>query len=574
VLPHQRDRAGGRRHLTAAAERAEDGTLRVRGEPLGAYPPTLLVLLDAAAARAPQSAFLVERDARDVWHRATFDTVARRSYNVAGGLRALGASETRPVMILSENGIDHALVTFGALRAGIPVVPVSAKTGLAAHDGFARLRAIADAVRPGVVFARDGAAYAAAARAVAPDAAFVSVTEPPPGTPRAFDYARLLAHAPFAPDAAGQIDEDTVAKILFVSGSTGETRGVVVTHGMIGAMLQCVAQAWPFLDDHPPVLVDWLPWSHGLGGNLVLGIALRHAGTLYVDDGDPTPERFERTVRLRAEIAPTLAFDVPLGWTAWVDRLRGDDVLRRHWLSRLDRACWAGATLAPATRDALRAIGVPLAAAWGSTEASPVIALTPGADPAADALGVPLAGVELKLVPNGDAYEARVRGAQVMHGYFWRPDLTAQAFDDKGFYRMGDLVRPVDARAPERGLAFVSRLDERFKLASGVWVLAGELRSAFLAECSDAADVLVSGAGHDAVGLLVWPSAEGRLLDRDVLRAQVADAMRRLAAGAGPAVRPRRALIVDTNDGSDERARTAALKRVHASEPDAEVIVL
>ncbi|MDQ6926291.1 MAG: AMP-binding protein, partial [Candidatus Eremiobacteraeota bacterium] len=240
----------------------------------------------------------------------------------------------------------------------------------------------------------------------------------------------------------------------------------------------------------------------------------------------------------------------------------------------LDRACWAGAPLAPSTRDALRAIGVPLAAAWGSTETSPAIALTTDVEPVYDALGVPLAGVELKLVPIGDAFEARVRGPQVLHGYFWRPDLTATAFDDEGFYRMVDVERPVDVRAPERGLAFVSRLDERFKLASGAWVLAGELRAAFLAECSDVADVVVSGAGHDIVGLLVWPAAEGRLLDRDVLRAQVADAMRRLARGDGRAIRPQRALIVDARFGADERARGAALARLHASEPDADVIVL
>ena len=378
---------------------------------------------------------------------------------------------------------------------------------------------------------------------------------------RAFDYARLLTHAPASRGVAARIDGETVAKILFVSGSTGETKGVVVTHGMIGAMLQGVAQAWPFLDDHPPVLVDWLPWSHGLGGNLVLGIALRHAGTLYVDDGDPTPERFERTVRLRAEIPPTLAFDVPLGWTAWAQRLRADDALRRRWLSRLDRACWAGATLAPATRDALRAIGVPLAAAWGSTETSPAVALTTGVDPVYDALGVPLAGVELKLVPSGDAYEARVRGPQVMRGYFWRPDLTAAAFDDEGFYRMGDVVRPVDARAPERGLAYVSRIDERFKLASGAWVLAGDVRAAFLAECSDAADALVSGAGRDKVGLLVWPTAEGRLLDRDVLRAQVADAMRRVGTrrrtGGAAAARadPRSRNAATTSSRARRRSR-------------------
>ena len=572
MLSHQGDGAGGRVDLIEV-EREGDGTLRLRGEPLQPHPPTLLALLDAAAERAPERAFLVERDARDVWHQVSFKTVAERSHRVGAALRALGASETRPVMILSGNGIDHAMVTFGALRAGVPVVPVSAPTGRARRDGFARLREIAGVVRPAVVFARDGAAYADSVRAVVPDAAYVTVTEPPPGT-RAFDYARLLTHAPAARADAGRVDGETVAKILFVSGSTRETKGVVVTHGMVGAMLQGVAQAWPFLDDHPPVLADWLPWSHGLGGNLVLGIALRHAGTLYVDDGDPTPERFERTVRLRAEVPPTLAFDVPLGWTAWVERLRADDPLRRRWLSQLDRACWAGAPLAPATRDALRAIGVPLAAAWGSTETSPAIALTVGDDPVYDALGAPLAGVELKLIPSGDAYEARVRGPQVMRGYYWRPDLTAAAFDDEGFYRMGDVVRLVDVRAPQRGLAHVSRIDERFKLASGAWVLAGELRAAFLAECRDAADVLVSGAGRDTVGLLVWPTAEGRLLDRDVLRAQVADAMRRIAAHDTPGIQPRRALIVLARRGTGHLASEAALARLHASEPDAEVIVL
>ena len=573
MLSHQGDGAGGRVDLTHV-EREADGTLRLRGEPLREHPATLLALLDGAAERAPSRAFLVERDARDVWHQASFETVAERSHRIGNALRALGASATRPVMILSRNGIDHAMVTFGALRAGIPVVPVSAQTGLSHRDGCARLRAIAEVARPAVVFARDGAAYADAVRAVLPEAAYVTVSEPPPGM-RAFDYARLLTHALPAAGDVTSIDAETVAKILFVSGSTRETKGVVVTHGMIGAMLQGVAQAWPFLDDHPPVLVDWLPWSHGLGGNLVLGIALRHAGTLYVDDGDPTPERFERTVRLRAEVPPTLAFDVPLGWTAWAERLRADDVLRRRWLSQLDRACWAGASLAPATRDALRAIGVPLAAVWGSTETSPAVALTAGVDPVYDALGAPLAGVELKLIPSGDAYEARVRGPQVMRGYYWRPDLTAAAFDDEGFYRMGDIVRPVDVRAPERGLAHVSRTDERFKLASGAWVLAGELRSAFLEECRDAADVVVSGAGRDTVGLLVWPTREGRLLDRDVLCAQIADAMRRIAQPGGPAIRPRRALIVlEPRRFGGERAREAALARLHASEPDADVIVL
>lgn len=541
--------------------------MRLYGEPLREHAGTLLELLDAGARRAPDRAFLIERDARDVWHQASFATVAERSRRVGAALRELGASEERPVMILSGNGIDHAMITFGALRAGIPVVPVAAAVGLAAHDGFARLRAIADAVRPAVVFARDGAAYAASACAAAPDAAYVVVTEAPRGL-RAFDYGRLLLHPPPAGDDV-VVSAETVAKVLFTSGSAGAPKGVVVTHGMICAMLQGIAQAWPFLDDHPPVVVDRLPWSHGFGGNMVLGLVLRHAGTLYVDHGDSTPADVERTTRLRAEIPPTLAFDVPLGWTAWVQRLRGDDALRRRWLSKLDLACWSGATLAPATRDALRAIDVPLVAGWGSTETSPAVTLTSGIDPPFDALGVPLAGVELKLVPSGgDGYEARVRGAQVTTGYWWRPDLTSAAFDEEGFYRVGDVVRPIDVRAPQRGIAFVSRLDERFKLSSGRWVPGRALREAFLAECSDVADAVVTGEGREEVGLLVWPTADGLLLDRDVLRAQIADAMRRVRAGDGAAGRPRRALIVEG------ASFPGAVARLHASEPDAEVIVI
>ncbi len=581
MLPGEGHRAGGSGGLSADAS---DGVLRLRGEPLREPAPTLLHLLDDAARRAPERAFLVERDARDVRHTLTFAQAAERSRRIGAALRGLGAGPERPLLILSGNGIDHALMTFGALRAGIPAVPVSAAAGLAAHDGFARLKRIAEAVRPAVVFARDAAAYAAAARAVAPAVPFVTVTEPP-RLMRALSYDTLLAHAPLRADVP--LGPETVAKVLFTSGSTGEPKGVVTTHGMICAMLQGIAQAWPFLNDHPPVLVDWLPWSHCFGGNKVLGIALAHAGTLYVDDGNPTPQRHARTVRLRREIAPTLAFDVPLGWARWVEQLRGDDALRKRWLARLDLASWGGAPLAPSTRDALRALGVPLAAGWGATETAPTVTLSPGTDAAADALGVPLAGVELKLVPLGaGAYEARVRGPQVTPGYWWRPDLTAAAFDDEGFYRTGDVVRAVDPGAPERGLAFVSRLDERFKLSSGTWVRGAELREAFLRESApDVAEVVVTGDGRDAIGLLVWPSAEGELLEPRLLRAQVAQAMRRVARGRGSAGRPCRALILDSPPAPAEltekgtlvrRAvltrRAAEVARLHASLPDAEVI--
>ena len=562
---------------------ATRGMRLLQGDPLLPHTQTLVALLDEAAGRAPERAFLVERDARNARAELTFAQAAATSQRIAAALLALGASAQRPLLILSGNGIDHALMTFGALRAEIPVVPVSPLAGRAAHDGFARLRAIVDTVRPGVVFARDGRLYADAVRALCSDVPFVCVHEAPRDL-SAFDYAALHAFAPLA--AAPAIGPATVAKILFTSGSTGTPKGVVTTHGMICAMQQAIAQAWPFLADRPPVMVDWLPWSHCFGGNKVLGIALRHAGTLHIDDGNPTPERFERSAQLRGEVAPTLAFDVPLGWRAWSRRLRADEALRRRWLSRLDLGCWGGATLDAATRRALRELGVPLAAGWGATETSPTVTLTAG-DAPGDAIGVPVAGVELKLVPNGDAYEARVRGPQVMPGYFARPDLTAAAFDEEGFYRIGDVVRPLAARAPQRGLAFVARVDDRFKLASGTWVRAAELREAFLAACGDAAEAFVTGEGAETVGVIVWLTPEAAARPPKTQRERIAAAMRGVAIGDGSAGRPRRAVIAGDPPHVHERTekgtlvrrtvltqRAALVARLHAPVPDAGVIAV
>jgi feruloyl-CoA synthase len=546
MLSNQGNRAGGRGDLS-------EGALRLHGPEPAPHPVTLPAMLDDAARRAPDRVFLIERDAQRRWRQITFATAAKRARRIAAALRSLGGSETRPLMILSENGIDHALMLLGAACAAIPVASVAAEIGLAAHDGFAHLRAIAGVVRPAVVFARDGAAYSVAVRSVAADAAFISVTEPAPG-PRAFDYAQLLAHAPL-PEGAVSIGGETIAKLMFAADSPAECAGVVVTHEMLGAMLQGLTQAWPFLERRPPVIAGALPWSGAFGGNVVLGLALRHAGTLHVD--------------LAPGIAPTLAFDLPSGWARRAEQLRADDALRRRWLSNIDVACWSGATMPPATRDALRAIGLPLAAVWGSTETAGAICATGGADPVFDALGAPLAGVEIALHPAGDVYDARVRGPQVTTGYYWQPERTAAAFDDDGFLRTGDLVRPVHARAPQRGLAYAGRLDHSFRLSSGAWVRAAELRDAFLAECSDAREVLVTGQGGNEIGLLVWPAPEAALLERDVLRAQIAGAMRRVSlAGSGV---PHRALIVDA---SLRYATNAALvARLHASEPDVEVIV-
>jgi len=541
---------------------------------------TLTALLDAAAAHAPRRTFLAERDGRGVWRELTYARAAELSFRIGAGLRALGASRSRPLLILSENGIDHALATLGAYRAGVPVVPLAPAAGRSAGDDYARLRELAAKVRPAAAFAADFAAYAGAARALGPEVRFVAVD--PPRGPGCIAFEALAMRAPLhAPDVPGE----TIARITFASRAYGETRGVVRTHAMLCAALESLTQLWPFLEDEPPVVVDRLPWSRALGGETVFGIVLRHAGTLYVEQ-PPRGEADEaRGARLRAEVAPTLAFDVPLGWTHWVERLRGDDLLRERWLTRLRLACWSGAPLAHATRDRLRALGVPLAALWGTTETSMTTTVTRETAPPADAIGTPAPGVELKLVPHGDAFDARVRGPQVTSGYWWRADLAASAFDEEGYYRTGDLVRPLDPRAPQDGLQLAGRADDRFKLASGTWVRAAEIRDRFLKACPDAADAIVTGDGREWVGMLVWPR-EGAAPDDRTLRTAVEDAALTLSRAEPAFPRIARILVVSAPlaadernaDGSPDRTRVVdrrarSLARLYASEPDADVIV-
>ncbi len=495
---------------------------------------------------------MVERDERGVWHQATYATFARLSWRVAGALLALGASADRPVIVLGPNGIDHAVVALGAMRAGIPVAAVAPCA--AGAGGLGRLHAIAQLVRPAVVFARDGAACAAAVRSTMPDAAF-ACGEPPRDGSGCITYARLTSHAALAAGDAPELGPDTIARIVPATRAGGETRGVVTTHGMLCAMLEGLTQRWNLLEMQPPVVVDGVPWHRAFGWNVVLGLVLRARGTLYVNAGD--------------EVQPTLAFDVPSGWARRVERLRGDDALRRRWVASVERACWFGAPLSAATRDALVALGVPLSGLWGAAETASVATLADGT-PGHEAIGVPLPGVELRLVRDGERFEARVRGPNVTPGYWWRPDATALAFDDEGFFRTGDAVRPIDGRAPRRGLAIVGRLDDRFKLASGAWVDRAAVRAEFLAECSDASDAIVTGDGRDEVGLLAVPASAGERLERGLLRAQVATAARRVAAASCAELR--RTLIVDRAPRGREAA--ALIARLHASEPDAEVIVL
>jgi feruloyl-CoA synthase len=361
--------------------------------------------------------------------------------------------------------------------------------------------------------------------------------------------------------AHARVGPQTLAKILMTSGSSSAPKGVLTTQEMLCTNQQQIAQALPFVSRQPPCLVDWLPWNHVFGGSQSFNLVLARGGTLYIDDGKPLPERFGRTLENLAALSPTLSFNVPAGYALLVEALRRDAGLRRRFFARLDLLFYAGAPLPQETWDALEEMALQergraplIMSSWGMTETAPACIMQQEPGSGSGVVGVPLAGVEARLLPLEDArYELRVRGANVTSGYYRDPGRTAEAFDGEGFLRTGDALRLVDAARPERGLRFAGRLSEDFKLASGTWVQAGALRERMLAALAPlAADLVVTGAGRDEIGVLLFADraalaplqARGDLLWSAAAAAELQERLSRAFAGAAPSARPARLLIL------------------------------
>jgi feruloyl-CoA synthase len=498
-------------------ERRPDGVMLARSpHPLGSYPRAATDWLDHWAKVAPERAFLAERErASGSWRKLTYGEARAAARSVAQALIDRNLSVQRPVAILSGNSLDHALIGLGSMIAGVPYAPISAPYSLVAKD-FAKLKAIIALLTPGLAFVDDGFPFAAAIKAAAPtDLEIVARANPPP-THLAMTLEAILATKAGAEvdRAQAKVGPDTIAKLLFTSGSTGTPKGVINTHRMMTSNQAMLRGVNPSYAAEPPVLIDWLPWSHTFGGNNNFNLVLANGGSFFIDEGRPLPGAIDATVSNLSEISPTVYYNVPRGFEMLLPYLEADRDLRRSLFARLQAFCYAGAALSPHVREGYERLGletvgeiVPMLTSFGSTETGPsAISVTERArDPGV--IGVPNPGVEVKLIPTAGKLEARIKSPSVTPGYWREPKLTDAAFDEEGFYKFGDALRFVDMDDPERGFLFDGRVAEDFKLATGTWVSVGPLRARFVAHCAPyVTDVVVAGHDRDDAAALVIPN--------------------------------------------------------------------
>ena len=614
-LPYSQGRRRGpfNHALTADVERRGDGSrvLRSRQELLP-YPTRATDRLLAWAGATPDATMFAWRRADGSIATLGYAEALDRVRHVGQALIDRGASSDRPVVILSGNSADAAVLTLAALHVGACVAPLSPAYSLVSRD-FSTLRQVLPPLRPALVFAEDGAQFGKALDAVVAGDVEIVVSANAPATRTATPFAALAATTPTeaVERANAGVGPDTVAKILFTSGSTGFPKGVINTHRMLTSNQQMLAQALPILVEEPPVLVDWLPWHHTFGGNHNFGLVVHHGGTMFIDRGKPLPGQFDESVRNLQEYPPTVYVNVPRGFEELVRRLRTDGALRDRFFRRLRVCFFAAASLAQNVADELQAVGldacgrrIPLVTALGATETAPLAIARDWDSDRAACVGLPVPGLEAKLVPAADRFELRVRGPSVTPGYWSDPAQTAEAFDEEGFYRLGDAVRLADDADVNEGLLFDGRVAEDFKLSTGTWVRVGALRARVVAHFAPLAqDAVIAGHDRDELGMLIVPDIDAcraccpeldRPADRrDVLRHTAVRArfyalLRSFAADStGSATRIVRAIVLEeppsldaqeiTDKGSlNQRAiltrRAALVDALYAADPGEEVI--
>ena len=575
-----------------------DGGFILRSpEPLQPFVRCIGEWLEHWADTTPDAVFLAERDATGGWRQLTYRQTRDAVGRLAQAQLDLNLPADKPVVILSDNSVDHALLILATMHLGRVACTVSSAYCRLTKD-FEKIHAILDALDPGLVYAVDPGVYGPPVRAWGRAVPVVFSQNA-----AAFDGARSFAElldreeSPAVMTAFAAIRPEWPAKYLLTSGSTGVPKVVVNSHRMLCANQKQIAQAWSFLTRHQLRLLDWLPWSHTFGGNHNFHMVLAHGGSLWVDEGRPVPGLIEKTVANLRDVRPNFHFNVPRGFDMLLPYLEADEALARDVIENLEGVFYAGAALPQSLWARLEAVVAkvrnrPLwfTSSWGATETAPAVTSVHWRIDRAGCIGLPLPGIELKLLPNGGKLEIRVRGPNIFSEYRHAPEVTAEAFDADGFYCIGDAAKLLDETRPERGILFDGRVAEDFKLMSGTWVSVGTLRvRAVSALAPHVADVVVTGHGREEIGLLVFPTPQARALPRAELEAHLRAGLHALQAeGGGSSQTPTRALILDEPPSVDAgeitdkgyinqrlvlTRRADLVMRLHADQPEHDVIV-
>jgi len=544
------------RDVVVDMRRDPSGVIRLLAkEPLKPYPDRFHDHLWRWAKERPTRTFLAERQPhREGWASTSYAETAEQVSLIAQALAQRDLGSERPVLILSGNAIEHQVLALAAMSAGVPFASISVAYSLISQD-LGKLRYITKLLDPGLIYAADGARFARALSIAEMQGREIVVGAPAPEVHGATPFAELLKGGSAAALAqrAAKIGPETVAKFLFTSGSTGTPKGVTITHRMINANMMMFEQIWPFIVDRPPVLVDWLPWSHVFGGNHNIGQVLRSGGTLYIDDGKPIAGEFERSLRNLRDVSSTMYLNVPKGFELLLPAIAKDADLRKRFFADLDAMFYAAATLPEHLWHGLAEIAQrerpnnppSMISGWGLTETAPGSLILNRHDAEIGNIGPPLPGQEVKLVPNGGKLEIRVRGPNITPGYWRAAELTKQAFDEEGYFITGDAVTFIDETDASRGFRFNGRVAEDFKLSSGTRVHAAEIWARARQALGPLVfDVVLAAPDRDDLGLLIFPPA-GRVIDAGY-REAVRDALRRMNEGVtGSSRLVARALVLD-----------------------------
>ena len=470
--------------------------------------------LESWAEKTPNRIFIGEK-VRGSWETLTYQEVLNQVQLIATNLLKYGLSENRPIMILSGNSIDHLLLMLAGMYIGVPVSPISPAYSLISTD-YGKLKHASSILTPGLIFTDELEEFEPAIKAINQSQAPIVASNIGASslTARSFDTFKTGRIDPMIFNARDNVIGSTIAKFLFTSGSTGLPKAVINTQEMICANQEMIRSVFRFMKLEPPTLIDWLPWNHTFGGNHNIGIVLYNGGSLYIDHGKPTPKAIQETIENLKTISPDVYFNVPKGYELVVDALEKDTSLASNFFKNLKMTFFAGAGLSQHVWDRLDQLSIqytgkkiPMVSGLGATETAPSALFASIKECASGVIGTPCPGVTLKLIPNGDKTEIRVKAVTVTPGYWKNEEQTAAAFDEEGFYCLGDAVKYIDPKDPQRGFLFDGRVSEDFKLNTGTWVSVGALRSKMIEHFAPfIQDIVITGHNEAFIGALIFPN--------------------------------------------------------------------